>query len=162
MGGPAEPGSPADLEALSAAPDTMLDRPDYVYTPKDTQKPPLFSNVDELIDTYDRMSVQATGRDVPEPLTSFNQLVRQCSKRMLRNMVQLKFQKPTPVQKHAIPVLMSGRDLMACSATGSGKTAAFLVPVLARITQAGPRLVAMPGCMLAAACLMHASCCRCC
>jgi len=38
------------------------------------------------------------------------------------NVSKSKYDKPTPIQKWAIPVIMSGRDLMGCAQTGSGKT----------------------------------------
>jgi len=49
-----------------------------------------------------------------------------------------KYNNPTPVQKNSIPIILAKRDLMACAQTGSGKTAAFLVPVLNQIYEEGP------------------------
>ena len=49
---------------------------------------------------------------------------------LLRGVETLKFTRPTPIQSEAIPHALEGRDLLACAATGSGKTAAFLLPIL--------------------------------
>jgi ATP-dependent RNA helicase RhlE len=49
---------------------------------------------------------------------------------LLRGVDSLGFAHPTPIQTEAIPHALEGRDLLACAATGSGKTAAFLLPIL--------------------------------
>ncbi len=52
---------------------------------------------------------------------------------LLKGIRELGFTRPTPVQSEAIPAAMAGRDLLACAQTGSGKTAAFLLPILHRL-----------------------------
>jgi ATP-dependent RNA helicase RhlE len=49
---------------------------------------------------------------------------------LLRGVKDLGFQRPTPIQGDAIPPALAGRDLLACAQTGSGKTAAFLLPIV--------------------------------
>ncbi|MBS1786381.1 MAG: DEAD/DEAH box helicase [Acidobacteria bacterium] len=46
----------------------------------------------------------------------------------------LGFTEPTPIQKRAIPVVLRGSDLIGCASTGTGKTAAFLLPILQNLT----------------------------
>ena len=53
--------------------------------------------------------------------------------RLLKAVAELKFVEPTPVQKIAIPAALSGRDLRVTAQTGSGKTAAFVLPMLNRL-----------------------------
>jgi ATP-dependent RNA helicase RhlE len=43
------------------------------------------------------------------------------------------FQHPTPIQEKAIPIVLAGKDLVACAQTGTGKTAAFVLPIIHRI-----------------------------
>jgi ATP-dependent RNA helicase RhlE len=40
------------------------------------------------------------------------------------------YTQPTPIQEKAIPLLLAGRDLLGCAQTGTGKTAAFAIPIL--------------------------------
>ena len=54
---------------------------------------------------------------------------------LLRGVAALGFDTPTPIQRDAIPPVAAGRDVLACAMTGSGKTAAFLLPILHRLLQ---------------------------
>ena len=61
---------------------------------------------------------------------------------LLRAVADLGFSQPTPIQQAAIPPALAGRDLLACAMTGSGKTAAFLLPILQQLMGEPP---AAPG-----------------
>jgi len=79
-------------------------------------------------DSYEDIPVEATGENVPKQITTFDELK---FNEVIHNNIRLtKYTKPTPVQKYAMPIISAKRDLMACAQTGSGKTAAFLVPIL--------------------------------
>jgi len=52
---------------------------------------------------------------------------------LLKGIKELGFTRPTPIQGAAIPPALAGRDVLACAMTGSGKTAAFLLPILHKL-----------------------------
>ena len=60
------------------------------------------------------------------------------SQEILRAVAEQGYHEPTPIQRQAIPVVLSGRDLMASAQTGTGKTAGFTLPLLQRLTQNEP------------------------
>lgn len=88
----------------------------------------MFSTMDVGLnfDKYDEINVQVTGNNAPPHITAFEQ----CgfSENTMKNVKLCNYQRPTPVQKYAIPIAMAGRDLMACAQTGSGKTVSAHLP----------------------------------
>eukprot|EP01134_Creolimax_fragrantissima_P007721 CFRG7721T1 len=87
-------------------------------------------------DKYEDIPVEATGNNPPVGIDSFEE--GGLEQVVLENVLMARYTKPTPVQKFSIPIVCGGRDLMACAQTGSGKTAAFLVPTLSNIWKNGP------------------------
>ncbi|MEM1181677.1 MAG: DEAD/DEAH box helicase, partial [Acidobacteriota bacterium] len=65
------------------------------------------------------------------PVVSFDAL--NLHPKLLRALEDMDFTEPTPIQRDSIPPALRGRHVLACAATGSGKTAAFLLPILQRL-----------------------------
>ena len=65
---------------------------------------------------------------------TFNEL--NLSAPLLRAVAEAGYESPSPIQASAIPPVLAGRDLMGCAQTGTGKTAAFALPMLDRLTAA--------------------------
>ena len=57
---------------------------------------------------------------------------------ILRSLKEIGYEEPTPIQREAIPAVLAGRDLLGCAQTGTGKTAAFSLPMLQRMGKPAP------------------------
>ena len=68
---------------------------------------------------------------VPSESNSFQQF--SLSRPLIRGVAALSFSSPTPIQKRTIPIALAGKDVVGSAVTGSGKTAAFLLPILERL-----------------------------
>lgn len=82
-------------------------------------------------DAYEDIPVETSGENVPPPVNTFAEI--DLGAALNENIRRCKYVKPTPIQRHAIPISLAGRDLMACAQTGSGKTAAFCFPIISGI-----------------------------
>jgi ATP-dependent RNA helicase RhlE len=69
----------------------------------------------------------------PAPTITFKDLHFQPE--LMEGLDAMGFEKPTPIQQQAIPVIMKNHDLIACAQTGTGKTAAYLLPTINKIIQ---------------------------
>jgi len=65
---------------------------------------------------------------------------------LLERITEAGYETPTPIQKKTIPLILQGKDLIAMARTGSGKTAAFLLPMIQKLTQTDRKITAVkPG-----------------
>ncbi|KAL3121609.1 hypothetical protein niasHT_008738 [Heterodera trifolii] len=101
----------------------------------------LFTGVNSGInfDKYEEIPVEATGVECPPPIQSFADTNLNLHPWIEENIRKSGYDRPTPVQKYSIPTLAAKRDLMSCAQTGSGKTAAFLVPVVNTLLEEGQK-----------------------
>jgi len=108
-----------------------------IYVPKATADEELYdSHITSGINfaKYEDIPVDIKGDKLPNAINSFNCGLRQL---LVENIKKSGYKVPTPVQKNGIPIVMAKRDLMACAQTGSGKTAAFMVPIVNTLLEAG-------------------------
>ncbi|KAI4884287.1 hypothetical protein NFI96_019992 [Prochilodus magdalenae] len=81
--------------------------------------------------------INVHGSDIPDPINMFEELQKEyeLDPRIIQNIKEAGFQMPTPIQMQAIPLMMHRREILACAPTGSGKTMAFCLPLLAHLRQ---------------------------
>jgi ATP-dependent RNA helicase DDX52/ROK1 len=97
---------------------------------------------DEEINAFrNRLQIRVRARNmatIPAPIGSFREIDVEIGNKdskhflssLLRNIEESDWKEPTAIQMQAIPCLIKGRDVLAAAPTGSGKTAAFLIPIL--------------------------------
>lgn len=81
--------------------------------------------------------INVNGKSPVEPIVNFTELNEKykVSQKLLDNLTKCGYSQPTPIQMQAMPVLINERNIMGCAPTGSGKTAAFLVPIIHQLKQ---------------------------
>ncbi|XP_048875283.1 probable ATP-dependent RNA helicase DDX4 isoform X2 [Brienomyrus brachyistius] len=109
----------------------------YIPPPPPEEESSIFAHYETGINfnKYDDILVEVSGHNPPPAIVSFEE-AGLCES-LSRNVMKSGYVKPTPVQKYGIPITKAGRDLMACAQTGSGKTAAFLLPILQQLMTDG-------------------------
>ncbi|KAM9262036.1 putative ATP-dependent RNA helicase DDX4 [Morus bassanus] len=109
----------------------------YVPPPPSDDEQAIFAHYQTGInfDKYDESVVEVSGVNPPAPLLAFEEA--NLGHILNMNIARAGYSKLTPVQKYSISIILAGRDLMACAQTGSGKTAAFLLPIVAHMMRDG-------------------------
>ncbi|KAF7722867.1 hypothetical protein EC973_002628 [Apophysomyces ossiformis] len=91
---------------------------------------------------YEEIKVRVKGSNPPRGFEKFDDA--DLHPVMKENVRLARYTIPTPVQRHSISIVTAGRDLMACAQTGSGKTAAFLIPTCSRLFANARQKIARP------------------
>jgi ATP-dependent RNA helicase DDX27 len=99
-------GSESDAESVESATETARKHAFFAQDPSANEDPTL-----------------------PTSFSSMN-----LSRPLLRALSSLQFSTPTPIQARAVPLALLGRDILGSAVTGSGKTGAFMIPILERLT----------------------------
>lgn len=100
---------------------------------KDKSSSTIFDCVEEAKEFRKQHKIKIYGTDVPNPFRTFEDLASPAynlNPILYNNLMKVKYKTPTPVQMQSIPIMLNRRDVMSCAPTGSGKTMAFLLPIL--------------------------------
>ncbi|MEW5298857.1 MAG: hypothetical protein WDW36_001934 [Sanguina aurantia] len=97
-------------------------------------------NAEQIIDIRSRLNVvvevPAGQPDCATPIESFKEM--NLHQNILTDIASHKYETPTPIQAQGIPIALSGRDILGCAETGSGKTASFAIPMIQHCLNQAP------------------------
>ncbi|KAK9280892.1 hypothetical protein L1049_003783 [Liquidambar formosana] len=85
----------------------------------------------DVVDYRNSLAIRVSGFDVPRPVKTFED----CgfSPQLMNAISKQGYEKPTPIQCQAFPIVLSGSDIIGIAKTGSGKTASFVLPMIVHI-----------------------------
>ncbi|XP_050310964.1 ATP-dependent RNA helicase DDX42 [Anthonomus grandis grandis] len=122
---PLPPIDHSEIEYQPFQKNFYIEHPEIKMLPND--------KVDELRNTYD---LKVSGGGAPKPVASFAHLG--FDDKLLKAIIKAEYTSPTPIQAQAVPAAMMGRDVLGIAQTGSGKTAAFLWPLMKHVSVQPP------------------------
>ncbi|XP_061761497.1 ATP-dependent RNA helicase DDX42 isoform X1 [Nerophis ophidion] len=116
----------------------------------------------QVVELRQKLNLRVSGAAPPKPCTSFAHF--SFDEQLMHQIRKSEFTQPTPIQCQGVPIAMSGRDMIGIAKTGSGKTAAFIWPMLVHIMdqkelEAGEGPIAVIACPTRELCQqIHAEC----
>ncbi|XP_067640528.1 probable ATP-dependent RNA helicase DDX52 [Eurosta solidaginis] len=133
-------GSASEEEQEEKYSFNYIDGEDIVKQEKKKKKSASITPIEKAANLKEEMAallrkvnlITVRGKNIPPPVTSFEELQKEhkLSDRLLQNLSLATYATPTPIQMQAMPLLLQGRNVMASAPTGSGKTIAFLIPLI--------------------------------
>ncbi|KAF5811027.1 putative RNA helicase [Helianthus annuus] len=119
------------IEPIAALDHSLID---YEPFNKDfyEEKPSVSGMSEQDVAEYRKsLAIRVAGFDVPRPIKTFAEAG--FSAELMKAIAKQAYEKPTPIQCQSLPVVLSGRDIIGIAKTGSGKTAAFVLPMIVHI-----------------------------
>ncbi|KAK4372420.1 hypothetical protein RND71_007804 [Anisodus tanguticus] len=128
--------NPIVVDKKKIEPIPALEHSEIYYEPfnKDfyEEKPSISGMSDPEVNEYrTSLAIRVSGFDVPRPIKTFED--SGFSVELMKAISKQGYEKPTPIQCQALPIVLSGRDIIGIAKTGSGKTAAFVLPMIVHI-----------------------------
>ncbi|KAG8389570.1 hypothetical protein BUALT_Bualt02G0242900 [Buddleja alternifolia] len=128
--------NPVVMDKKKIEPIPALDHSLIDYEPfnKDfyEEKPSISGMSEQDVADYRKsLAIRVSGFDVPRPVKTFED----CGfpGELMKAIAKQAYEKPTPIQCQALPIVLSGRDIIGIAKTGSGKTASFVLPMIVHI-----------------------------
>lgn len=128
--------NPIVLDKKKIEPIAPLDHSSIDYEPfnKDfyEEKTSITGMSEQDVAEYQKsLAIRVSGFDVPRPIKTFAEAG--FSTELMKAIAKQAYEKPTPIQCQSLPIVLSGRDIIGIAKTGSGKTAAFVLPMIVHI-----------------------------
>ncbi|PIN05304.1 ATP-dependent RNA helicase [Handroanthus impetiginosus] len=128
--------NPIVLDKKKIEPIPALDHSSIDYEPfnKDfyEEKPSISGMSEQEVAEYRKsLGIRVSGFDVPRPIKTFEDCGFPVE--LLKAIAKQAYEKPTAIQCQALPIVLSGRDIIGIAKTGSGKTASFVLPMIVHI-----------------------------
>lgn len=115
-----------ECKDIYMTPDRILQSPKLNLDPN-----LLLMSRERILDLRRKIDVTIVEGDTPPVILEFHQAT--INQTLANNMLACGFKSPTAVQSQVIPAVLDGSDVLVCSGTGTGKTAAYLIPIIHRI-----------------------------
>ncbi|XP_076053085.1 ATP-dependent RNA helicase DDX42 isoform X1 [Oratosquilla oratoria] len=130
-GNPIAPKKPKYIDPLPSIDHTTIQYEDFTKNFYMEHEDISALNVVQVQELRNKLGVKVTGFDAPKPVSSFGHFG--FDEALMKAIRKSEYTQPTPIQAQSVPIALNGRDIIGIAKTGSGKTAAFIWPLLVHI-----------------------------
>ncbi|KAK3878455.1 hypothetical protein Pcinc_016913 [Petrolisthes cinctipes] len=130
-GNPIAPKKPKYIDPLPPIDHSTIEYSDFTKNFYQEHEDIAALSIIQVHELRTKLGIKVTGFDAPKPVTSFGHFG--FDEALMKAIRKSEYTQPTPIQSQSVPIALSGRDAIGIAKTGSGKTAAFIWPMLVHI-----------------------------